>query len=340
MKQENFLNSFGKIDPAYIEEADATIAGQGAASTRPHRRRFPIALVAAIMCLFLMGAGVAAVIYGDNIQNWFGYYYQSITGQEMGESQTALIDHLSQDIGQSQTVGDVTVTVDSATVGDDIYYMLLRVEGIELSQRHGCMFDMLTVEVSPDPLNDAGGSVGYGAEFCGIDGDGAALLLFSYEYLADEGYKADTRPLEVDLILENLMRNGNGEENVLLAEGRWNFSFTIDRSQPLEIMSLPNTEVVADNLETGEDEYVLLTNIELTNTGLRFQFDAKEGTLTIDSHIEVILKSGAAIGVSGGSGSEMDDSTVFVNTYQWRIPISIEDVAAIKFEEIEIPVNP
>ena len=93
----------------------------------PVRRRWPVALIAVILCLFLMGAGVVAVIYGDRIQNLFGHYFELVTGQDMSEGQTALIDHLSQDISQSKTVGETTVTVDSVTVGDDRFYLLLRV---------------------------------------------------------------------------------------------------------------------------------------------------------------------------------------------------------------------
>ena len=46
----------------------------------------------------------------------------------MSSGQAALIDHLSQEIGVSQSIGDVTMTVDSATVGDDGFYLLFRME--------------------------------------------------------------------------------------------------------------------------------------------------------------------------------------------------------------------
>jgi len=91
-------NGFNEVDDDILERSErATVS-----NVVSIRRRWPVALIAAILCLFLMGAGVVAVIYGDSIQSWFGHYFGLVTGQEMSEGQTALIDHLSQDIGQSK----------------------------------------------------------------------------------------------------------------------------------------------------------------------------------------------------------------------------------------------
>ena len=148
MNRKDLYNAVNEVDDDILERSErATIS-----NVVPIRRRWPVALIAAILCLFLMGAGVVAVIYGDSIQNWFGHYFELVTGQNMSEGQTALIDHLSQDISQSKTVGETTVTVDSVTVGDDSFYLLLRVEGVELSNRHSYSFDGVTLEVSPDPM--------------------------------------------------------------------------------------------------------------------------------------------------------------------------------------------
>lgn len=160
----------------------------------PIRRRWPVALIAVILCLFLMGAGVVAVIYGDRIQNLFGHYFELMTGQNMSEGQNALIDHLSQDISQSKTVGETTVTVDPVTVGDDIFYLLLRVEGVELSNRPSYSFDGRTLEVYPDPLERVDGIGSHGIQYQGMDGDGVALLLMDYSYATQEGFELDTTP--------------------------------------------------------------------------------------------------------------------------------------------------
>ena len=218
------------------------------------------------LSVFKMGAGVVAVIYGDRIQNLFGHYFELMTGQNMSEGQNALIDHLSQDISQSKTVGETTVTVDPVTVGDDIFYLLLRVEGVELSNRPSYSFDGRTLEVYPDPLERVDGIGSHGIQYQGTDRDGVALLLMDYSYATQEGFELDTTPLEVHLILETFMHSPQSDNRKMITEGVCEFNFTIDRSQPPATIALPDTEVMAMNLELREKTPITLKNIELTST--------------------------------------------------------------------------
>ena len=130
MTNENILDAIGGINEEAVQDAKA-YRDTGV----HHFRRIPTALIAAIIALLLMGVVAAAAIYGSNIQSWFASQWEALTGQPMSNNQTAIIDHLSQDIGTSQSVENVTVSVDSATVGDDCFYLLLRVSGIELSEK-------------------------------------------------------------------------------------------------------------------------------------------------------------------------------------------------------------
>ena len=61
MRGIELLDKMGLIDPAYVEAADTAHPQE----TVPARRRWPVILVAALLALFLMGAGIAAVLYGD-----------------------------------------------------------------------------------------------------------------------------------------------------------------------------------------------------------------------------------------------------------------------------------
>ena len=95
--------------------------GMGEGQTWPPHfvRRLSAVGAAAVLLLFLLGCAVVGTVYGQSIQSWFAHYWQAVNHREMSQGQAALIDHLTQDINQSQTVDGVTVTVDSATVGDD-----------------------------------------------------------------------------------------------------------------------------------------------------------------------------------------------------------------------------
>ena len=335
MNRKDLYNAVNEVDDDILERSEkATVS-----NVVPMRRRWPVALIAAILCLFLMGAGVVAVIYGDSIQSWFGHYFGIMTGQEMSEEQSAVLDHLSQEIDQSKVVGKTNVTVDSTTVGDDIFYILLRVEGLQFSKRENYEFEEISIELSPDPMGEAGGMGSYGPRFMGLDGDGAMLLLLEYSYATTQGFELDTAPLQIHLELENLVRGHRSEKQKMVAEGVWEFDFTIDRSQPPASVSLPDTEVIGVNEETGEAVSIKLSNIVLTNTGVRFTYDYKEGTISFEENPTVRLQNGAEVGWSDGSGTPMADRTTLNCSYHWAIPINVDEVTVVKIGNAEIPVQ-
>ncbi len=335
MNRADLYRSFSEIDDDILERSERATGSRASWI----RRHVSVALIAARLCLFLMGAGVIAVIYGDNIQNWFGYYFSETTGHEMSQSQAELIDHLSQNIGQSQTIDGTTVTVDSVTMGDDSFFLLLRVEGAELSKRYGYDFDNVVLEVSPNPLTWEDGIGGYGTDFLGLDGDGAALFLIDHSYTTAEPFTTDTTPLEVHLVLNDFMRSPRTEKRKMITEGVWEFDFSIDRSKPPETVSLPDTQVTAQNLHTQEDGTVLLTDLVLTNTGIRFRYDYQDGTYDLAAHIQIQLKNGATIHYKEGSSILMDDKTTLNCSYHWQIPVELDEVQAVLFDDIAIPVS-
>lgn len=328
MSEKKFSEAISMVDDKYYEEAIIYNHNSKATSV-PHFRRLSTALIAAILALLLMGAGIAAVIYGDSIQNWFGHYWEEITGQPMSEKHIAVIDRLSQEIGVSQTVGGTTITVDSATVGDDNFFLLLKIDGMTFSDKYSYDFQRVDMETSPDPLKD-GAFVGYGIDYLGLDGDGAALLLLNYEYASDKVFAQDSRPLQVWLTLQNLAKDAHTSQEEVLLEGDWYFSFAIDRSRPLEVISLPNIEIMAMVLDEQVEVPVTLTNIELTNTGLRFQFDHEQGTLSLSNQkISIILKNGNIIDNNGGIGNVTEGNGAMSFSCQWHVPVNLDEVSSV-----------
>ena len=125
----------------------------------------------------------------------------------------------------------------------------------------------------------------------------------------------------------------------MIAEGVWEFNFIIDRSQVPKAISLPDTEVLVMDLDSRKEVAVTLTNIELTNTGIRFQYDFRGGMLSFGSHIELRLDNGVTIGESDGSGTPMEDGITLNCSYHWTVPINLEEVAAVRIGNVEIPVE-
>ena len=250
----------------------------------------------------------------------------------MSKEQVVLINHLNQDIGLSQTWGEVTVTIDSATVGDDNFFLLLRVEGLEFSKNYSYNFEDFSVEISPDPVKTTDGFSIFGLQYYGLDGDGSVLINMDYQYASRNDSLEDIYPLEIHLTFQNLIQDTNRE---LMAEGIWNFTFTLEHSQSLDTIIIPDTEVVVFDMIKGENIPILFTNMKLTSTGFRFQVDEIPG---IAPNIWVVLEDGTMIGHNGGAGTPSVDGTKLNYSFQWQVPVTLHEVTAIQIEDTLIPV--
>ena len=330
--------SFNEVDDDILERSERAILATGI----PLRRRLPVVLIAAILALFLMGSSAVVFFFGDSIQSWFAYYWKSITGESMSNQHAALIDHLSQQIGSSETVDGVTVTVDSATVGERNFFILLRVEGLELSNKHFHGFEEVQLTLKQVPEQHVGGA-GYSYDYLGLNPDGAALLLIHYDYSVRGPASEDKPPLQITLSMTDFVQGDKGNKHILLAEGTWNFYISLDRNQ-LDAKELPDTQVMgiaySENNEKTETP-VTLTNMVLTNTDICFQYDWQGGDVVLETRLQeirVVLQNGLEISAGSGDGSGLASTQWYV-TYTWRIPVSLEEVAAVKIGDVIIPVE-
>lgn len=336
MKETAFLKAFGEISDAYIETAAATVGNTEKAPSPRYKRKLTVLLIAAALCLCLMGAAAVGAIYGDSIQSWFSRQWALIMKRDMSEGQTAVIDHLSQSIDQSKTVGGVTVTVDSATVGDGTFYLLLRVEGVKFSSRYLYGFRDELMELSPDPREEGENFGGYGFQYEGIDGDGAALFLMDFNYTGGGDAGKDTSPLRVSLTLKDLSQGAAREKTI--QEGEWVFTFTVDRSQPLVTVFLPDTQVTLMDHASHKKLPVWIRNIRLTSTGIRFEVDF-DGIIEFPTYeLKAVLKNGVAAGNNGGLGTPLEGRNAMAYSYQWQFPLDLDEVAYIRFAETRIPL--
>lgn len=332
MNSEQLLFVIGEINDELIVSAAPEQATHAFVAMPNAGRRLVFMIAVALLALSLMGAGVAAVIYGDSIQNWFEYHFNAVYHRPMSEEQVVLINHLTQDIGLSQTRGDVTVTIDSATVGDDNFFLLLRVEGLEFSKNYSYSFEDFSVEISPDPVKTTDGFSIFGLQYYGLDGDGSVLINMDYQYAGRNDSLEDIYPLEIHLMFQNLIQDTN---RGLLAEGTWNFTFTLEHSQSLDTILLPDTEVMVFDMIQGKNIPILFNNMELTSTGFRFQMEETPG---IALNIWVVLEDGTMIGHNGGAGTPSADDTKQNYSFQWQIPVTLHEVSAIQIEDTLIPV--
>ncbi len=335
MNTTDFLSAFGEISETYVETAAATVGKAGKTSPR-FRRKMTVLLIAAAVCLCLMGAAAVGALYGDSIQSWFSHQWELVTKRDMSQGQLAVIDHLSQDINISKTVDGVTVTADSATVGDGTFYLLLRVEGVKFSSRYLYDFHDVLMELSPDPRDEGGTFGGYGYQYVGRDGDGAALFLISFNYAGGGDAGKDTSPLQVTLTLKDLFRDAAREKT--LQKGEWVFTFTVDRSQPLEAVALPDTRVEITDRNTHEKVQVWLRDIRVTSVGIRFRLDSASGIFTYADGLRLILKNGAEVSRAGGFGTPLENMEAIEYSYQWQFPVDLDEAAYICIGTQRLPL--
>ena len=123
------------------------------------KRRIPkTVLIAAALALVL--AGTALAVASPTLREWFEKKWAEETSSQLKESQSLVVDSLTQKVGISDTSGEVTVTVDSITVGTSQIWALLDVEGWDFDRNAQYSFDRMRVEIVPDPSEGQHGGAG------------------------------------------------------------------------------------------------------------------------------------------------------------------------------------
>ncbi len=343
MNTKQFWDAMNHLDDATLQEAiDYRPAARGT-----HLRRGLVGVLAAVMGLLLMGSAAAAALNGG-VQAWFQRTWALFTGQGMSEIQTVMLDSLSQPLGLSQTVGGVTVTLDSAavesTVGVSQFVLLLRASGESLTSEQEYGFRYFDMNIDPQPFETSTTATWCCMEYPPYRAEGEMVMLLRYCCEDPLRRTADTRPLQIELTLEDFMCAPIEAEQDAMVAGTWSFSFTLDRSAPTEVISLPNATVEAsiDEPGNGSENFNLeISNVALTSMGLSFLCDhvPMEKELFFGG-VSAILKNGVvfandeAIQMNHGLGE-----TCLSNTCQWSVPIPLDEIEAVCIgnTRIEVP---
>ena len=304
MKQDEILYALTDIREDYIREA--------APVRRRPRCRLLVAAVAASLAVLLMGAGV---IFGGSVQDWMAHRWGLENTRPMSEGQAALVDAMSQEIGLSQTVGGITVDVNSALFGDRGFRVLVRVRGRQFDHAQGVCFGHWSMELQPDFAAGMGQS--RGCEFAGFDSDGSLLLFFRCDW--DKAARPDA-PFTVRLSMTDLLFTGGaiGELKEVVQAGTWEFAF------PLEVTGVPEPIRLPDcTVKTENGQLLELKNVVLYSTGISYE-KTGEG----DPAVTVILDDGSTIAATLGMG----------DTRWWDVPVDLAQVMALRIGETTIQI--
>ena len=301
-------------------------------------RRHPGALRAAAAVLaaaVLLTVGGVALSGQPAVRAWFDRYWQAIAGKPMEEGQSLLLQGLTQTIGVSDTENGVTVTADSAVVGDDSFWLLLKVSGPELSTRYGYTFGNDTLTLTPDPA-EAGGTFSWGLESHGVNADGEAELLLQYSYQLKSGANPPwTEDMAVTLRLSELIQGRSTGADATVATGTWELNFTL-RSGDVATVSLPDTWVECTDGQEGTQR-LLLRDITLTAMGIRFS--SRGGEFHGAMEPTLLLADGTEVGYGDGSGTPREDGLGMYHSFHWRVPVALDQVSAVRICDTVIPVG-
>lgn len=340
MNSTDLYKAFSKVDEDIIERSEKS-AERKVISLK---RRVVLAVAAVLVVAVLMGA--AAVKYYDSIQGWMKNTWEFVTGQEMSDGQVELLDSLSQDIGIRQTFDGVTVTVDSATVSEDIAYLLLRFEGLELTD--GVMDGyMRSLNIETNPMI----ATGAGMQYRDLP-DGTVVAVISLDFMND------IQEENVEYINVKMTMSDTAEivdNHIVAGEEKWRFSFDL-YPEVLETITLPDTQVLAKKLIRSTNEEteipVEIRNVELTSVGFSCEYEFKyendniyEADVSLASgydtkYFVAVMEDGSEIGCGEGQHVSWRDGTAYVvSNSHWIVPINLDEIVEIHIGDTVIPVK-
>ena len=317
--------------------------------TTTANRRVPKAtFIAAVLVLAL--AGTALAVVSPTLRGWFEQKWAEETGGQMTESQFLLINSLTQKVGESVTSGEVTVTVDSITVGGSQIWALLDVEGWDFDRDAQYSFDRVRAEIVPDPSEGQYGGAGYGLGSIGFTEYDKCRMLLEFSATISTGNQLNSGDYTLEIDLNDLIRCRTGRaEDEILYEGDWSFSIplTPENASPvitIDRIQLPSNQLVwdqSDDEDGGISEgteprpaVATLTSLQITATGVSFCCDG----LMDRTRAAAILADGTEVESHGGGGSRMEDGSWYVS-FDWPVPLDVTDIVAIRFGNAEIPLN-
>ena len=285
-------------------------------------RKFPMILAAVVAVVLLMGAGFIAT--SDSIDGWFKTRWEEVTGEEMTEEHYETIASLSQYIGLSQSSEGITVTIDSAAVGDDVIYVLFTAEcdTAKFATTGSALFGEREVFVNS---NRVGGAM----HRIAVDENGKAYYIDTVDIMNIDS----DEPLEVSMNLGNLnglvYSNDDDSAYWYTGGGEWSFEFTLERT---ETKTIDLTEKLP---WTG------VSNLTVTEFGVVATYDSAS-----DDVPRVIRYSHMKVFAVMEDGTELQVTSTYSSGYTgiidyycfWAVPIDLDEVVAIRVgdEVIEI----
>lgn len=345
MKSERLLDALNDLDDRFIREARA----EESVHVQIRCRRMT-ALLAAVIALIALSVTAFA---SESISGWFRNFFEKQTDSGLTQEQIGFIEENEQVVDEAQVQNNCTVELKSFMTDGQYVCMLLGVtapEGMKIEDAGIGNFNGYPGLMTPEA--DWTHSASAQTMILEDDGDGkdnTVNILVEAMYEFEETDKPFDRGTVWNLTIQDFtascvneaylsqltMENGaaalSGEElaqayQVLtLAEGTWEYRFTVEEGDFREIVIKPEEPLVASTIVgktvLGKDKYedywedVTITSVTLRSMGATFTC-AEYPTFTYHEPCKVVMKDGSSIELTN----------YWSKHYSSRTPIVLEEV--------------
>ena len=303
MSKNQILDSLGRIDDEVIQNVN-----EARVARKPKLQVRRWAALAACFALIISMALTAEATNGT---------VSNLLAPLFGGAQTEIVDKIGVPIGASASVNGYTLTMD-AIIGDRysvmVAYTLSRDDGQAIPEN--ISFEHSEIWAS-----------GYRTKIV-IDDENPSIAHF-------HGRVHRNTPL-VGRIATNsfsnlIIRNGD-EEEIIVAEGTWEITFTIRYPDATEDLRVKNFDVTDEGGRKYEVKEILLSPVGI-HLDMVFYEPEYDGGIFKDFSVSMIMTDGTELPLpdgGGGGGWTEGDKKADVDYYaEFDVPIPREDIKAI-----------
>ena len=337
MTQENFVH----IQEIFEQKTGVTLTPTR--RFRPLRRAALIA--AAVLCCLGVTALAANHLTNGALIQFFqsgGAYQAQLTPEgvaepssqpePLSEAQLLTIDRYTTQVGQSQTVGGTTVTLETvtaaATTHDLITYCVFTVEAPEGAWTEADN-DILEFQRYYGDLK--GDTTAYGASSWLTVQDGPRDNVKTVVMTSLHSAQGTNHQLQFQITLEDFQIHADRQKGSdAIAEGTWNFDVTLEPQAGISLLEKPVL------MEGGT---MALQSLELTPLGGSFTVTDINLPVWDWQPERVVFADGSAVDLSMGGGILDEEHMLHYMSFTFAAPTDLTNAVAVEFADgTRIPI--
>ena len=302
MNEDHLMDSFGRIDDEVIQKVNLA---RGKRRKKPNIRRW-ISLAACFV--LIVSAALTAEASNGTVSNLLAPLF--------GGAQTEIVDKIGVPIGASTSVNGYTLTAD-AIIGDRysvlIAYTLTRDDGQPLPENIDYQYRKVWAS-------------GYGTRMI-IDEDNPSVAHFH-----ERKRRNDILLGRIATVSFSNLIIDNGEEDIVVAEGTWELTFTIRYPDATEKLPVKSFDVTDDGGRKFRVKEIMLSPVGIHLDLVFFEPDATGGVFK-DFSMSLIMTDGTELPLpdgGGGGGWKEGDKEADISYYaNFDTPIPYEEIQSI-----------